>query len=60
MIKRKLPKGTTEKQLEKFWDHKINPITGFKMTLASQRTQGDRDEAKFKLKLKEKFNIEES
>lgn len=54
--KRKLPVGTTEKQLEQFWNHKINPVTGFKMTPASLRTQGDRDEAKSKLERKKIFN----
>lgn len=27
---RRLPYGVTEEQLKQFWNHKINPITGFR------------------------------
>jgi hypothetical protein len=42
--KRKLPQGVTEKQLQEFWNHNINPITGFRTKVVVKRKNDCEDE----------------
>lgn len=59
IYKRRLSQGVTEEQLSKFWNHRINPITGHKLS-RGQLTNSDfnKDESKFIRVMKSKFNKE--
>ncbi len=48
---------TTRKHLDEFWNHRINPITGFQL-LKSDLSSGAKKEAEFERRTKEKFNKE--
>jgi hypothetical protein len=43
--KRRLSKGVTVEQLQQFWNHRINPITGFYHPKSDSRTVEDRKQA---------------
>jgi hypothetical protein len=58
MIKRHLKVTVTNEELKQFWNHKINPITGFKTNASDKYTPGEKVESKFIREMKEKFNKE--
>lgn len=59
IYKRKLSEGVTNEHLKEFWKHRINPITGHRIS-RGQLTNSDfnRDESKFIRQSKLKFNKE--
>lgn len=58
--KTRLPndRSATLEQLQQFWNHRINPITGFILTKGELGDQTHRNESKVQNKSREKFNKE--
>jgi hypothetical protein len=58
MRQTQVKKVITQEQLQQFWNHSINPITGFKLNVSDRYTLGERSELKFVREMKQKFNKE--